>query len=286
MQERFGRSRYGGTMRTHESRRYLFSGLLVCGQCGSHIVIVSGWGKRGYAKYGCPSHRYRGVCHNRLTIRQDRLEAQLLGGLEERILTPKMLDYALRRFDEALQRRLHGMQDQSAEISALEEERAKLQTQIQRLVDAIAEAGHSQSLLIKLTSTEAKLAKVNERIEAHRTLPQTPTTEEVRSFVLTNVMGLRSLLRGDISRARAALLKHFKPLVLTPQDTPAGPLYAVTGGVDVPLSKERVIPVVARDGIEPPTPAFSGQRSAALILLSHLVFTLKTTLIPARLLEQ
>jgi site-specific DNA recombinase len=258
VQGRFGRSRFGGTMRTSESRRYLFSGLLICGRCGSHIVIVSGWGKRGYAKYGCPSHRYRGVCGNRLTIRQDRLEAQLLGALEERILTPQMLDYALRRFDEALQRRLHDMRDQNMEVSALEEERAKLQIQVQHLVDAIAEAGHSASLLAKLTTTEVKVAKVNERIEAHKTLPQTPTTEEVRSFVLTNVMGLRGLLRGDVSRARAALLKHFKPLVLTPQDTPAGPLYAVTGGVDLPLLKERVIPVVARDGIEPPTPAFSG----------------------------
>jgi hypothetical protein len=48
----------------------------------------------------------------------------------------------------------------------------------------------------------------------------------------------------------------------------------------------KLLKMVARDGIEPPTPAFSGQRSAALILLTHLAFTLTTTLIPARLLEQ
>ena len=57
------------------------------------------------------------------------------------------------------------------------------------------------------------------------------------------------------------MAKHVRPLVLTPEDTPTGPLFAVTGGVHVPLSNECVMPVVARDGIEPPTPAFSGLRS-------------------------
>ena len=43
-----------------------------------NTVIVSGNGRRGYVKYGCPSHRYRGVCANSVMIRQDRLEDQLL----------------------------------------------------------------------------------------------------------------------------------------------------------------------------------------------------------------
>ena len=57
---RSGAKRSGGLNRTEKSRSYLFSGLLVCGSCGSRIVIISGQGKRGYVRYGCPSHRYRG----------------------------------------------------------------------------------------------------------------------------------------------------------------------------------------------------------------------------------
>ena len=75
------------------SSKYLFSGLLVCGECGSKLVIVSGNGKRGYQKYGCPSHRYRGICSNGLMIRQDRLEEQLLAYLEKNILTEEMARY-------------------------------------------------------------------------------------------------------------------------------------------------------------------------------------------------
>jgi len=67
-------------------------------------VIISGQGKRGYVRYGCPSHRYRGVCGNALTIRQDRLERQLLAALEQRLANPEMIEYTLTRFHEELEK--------------------------------------------------------------------------------------------------------------------------------------------------------------------------------------
>ena len=61
----------GGMNRTTQSCTYLFSGLLTCSHCNARLVIIGG-GKRGYIKYGCPSHRYKGsLCRNRLTIRRD-----------------------------------------------------------------------------------------------------------------------------------------------------------------------------------------------------------------------
>ncbi len=86
-----------------------------CGVCGSNMVIVSGNGRRGYVKYGCPSHRYRGVCANSVMIRQNRLEDQLLAGLTDRVLRPEMLEYTLQRFSEELQRRLRQIQEESSE---------------------------------------------------------------------------------------------------------------------------------------------------------------------------
>ena len=104
--ERFGNRQYGGMNRTEQSRRYLFSGILVCGVCNSRMVIGSGRGKRGYVKYACPSHRYRGVCSNKLTIRQDRIEEQLLAALEDRLLKPEMLDYVIQLVNIELRHRL------------------------------------------------------------------------------------------------------------------------------------------------------------------------------------
>lgn len=51
------------------------------------------------------AYRYRGVCSNALTIRQDRLESQLLAALEQRILNSRLIDYTLQRFHEGLQKR-------------------------------------------------------------------------------------------------------------------------------------------------------------------------------------
>ncbi len=55
MRDRFGSSGRSG-IRSAAWSKYLFSGLLVCGECGAHITIVAGNGKRAYPKYGCPNH--------------------------------------------------------------------------------------------------------------------------------------------------------------------------------------------------------------------------------------
>jgi site-specific DNA recombinase len=260
--ERIGSARYGGLNRTEHSRQYLFSGLLVCGDCGSRMVIVSGRGRRGYVKYGCPSHRYRGVCDNRLTIRQDRLEEQLLGEIEARILTPEMIRYTLDRFQEELQKRLTEIRKQASEsthIAVLHKRREDFQAQAERLADAIAAAGYSPTLLSRLATAETELARVHKEIEVHKPLDITAGIEEIKSFVTKNVMQLRCLLRDDAPAAKTALMRHIKQLVLTPEGRSSGPVFRVSGGIDV-LSPD-VMPVVARDGIEPPTPAFSGLRS-------------------------
>ena len=81
---------------------------------------------------------------------------------------------------------------------------------------------------------------------------------EIRDFVYSNVLQLKNLLRGDVARAKVSLARHLGRLVLTPTQTPEGPVYEVSGGFDLLAGNNDVMPVVARDGIEPPTPAFSG----------------------------
>ena len=64
--------------------------------------------------------------------------------------------------------------------------------------------------------------------------------------------------------AKEALAKHIGKLVLTPVQRDGRPVYKVSGNVSVqPDSEKCRMLVVARDGIEPPTPAFSGLRSTS-----------------------
>ena len=193
---KLGGKRQGGMCRTENSRQYLFSGLLVCGVCGSRLVIVSGRGKRGYVKYGCPSHRYRGTCPNKLTIRQDRLEDQMLAALEERIFKPEMIEYLIRRFESQLQERLRDLRrrERTGGLEKLQEEQRELEDKISRIVAAIAAAGHSDMLLTELKKLESERANVKERLAAHRWTPTTPKSADVRKFVAGRILGLRQNL--------------------------------------------------------------------------------------------
>ncbi len=85
---------------------------------------------------------------------------------------------------------------------------------------------------------------------------------DLRKFVAEKALDLQGVLRADITAARQALAKHIKrKLVLTPKETLDGPVLEVSGDMDLFGGDERVMQLVARDGIEPPTPAFSGLRS-------------------------
>ena len=184
---RFGAKRLGGLNRTERSRPCLFSGLLVCGSCGSRIVIISGQGKRGYVRYGCPSHRYRGVCSNALAIRQDRLESQLLAALEQRILNSRLIDYTLQRFHEELQKRLAEIQRQATGLDDLRRDRQQLQAKADRLADAIAETGHSLVILAKLASIEAQIADMDRRMDLYKPRDLSAPVGEVCGFVYENM---------------------------------------------------------------------------------------------------
>ncbi len=216
----------------------------------SKIVIISGQGKRGYVRYGCPSHRYRGVCRNELTIRQDRLEQQLLAALEARILNSQVIEYTLQRFQEELQKRLAEIQRHSTGLDEFRRHRSELQLKAERLTTAIADTGHSPALLSKLAEIESQIAQVNHREEAARPVNLSAAVGEVREFVYSQVMQLRELFQQDATGSKAALARHIGQLVLTPKTNPTGPIYQVSGGFDLLSGNNDVMPVVARDGIE------------------------------------
>lgn len=65
--------------------KYLFSGLLKCGECGSNYILV------GKKYYGCGRNKDRGAhaCSNGLTVRKDIVESVLLKGIKEELLSPE-----------------------------------------------------------------------------------------------------------------------------------------------------------------------------------------------------
>ncbi len=236
--KRFGARTVGGFGRMGKGPRYLFSGFIYCGLCGAKMIVVSGNGRRGYVKYGCPSHRYRGVCENSTMIRRDRLEEQLLMGLEKRVLQPEMIDYAFERFQAEVQRRLKEIRDAANNaatgVVALHRKRQELKGRAANIAEAIAAIGHSPSLLAQLAVIESEIAKLDDQMcSLNRPEELAASVEDMREFFRQNALELRSLLRGDVDTARQALAKHVEKLVLTPKETPDGPVFEVSGDVAV-----------------------------------------------------
>ena len=124
------------------------------------------------------------------------------------------------------------------------------------------------------TMKQEQLAITNRELEILQLIAEGLSNREIaeRLFVSENTVKthssrlfdkLGSLLRTVVDKARIELAQHISELVLTPKQTEAGPVYEVTGDWKLLPEKKCVIWLVARDGIEPPTPAFSGPRSTS-----------------------
>jgi site-specific DNA recombinase len=199
-------------------------------------------------------------------IRQDRLEEQLINGLTHKVLRKDMIEYLFGRFVEELQKRLDSLRQASTgaagELNALQAQRGELKVKARNLAEAIAAMGHSPTLLAQLASVESEIEGLDKRLTAaHNPQQFTVSIQELRQFVTRKAFDLTAVLRSDAATARRALAHHVQKLVLTPKETPDGQVLAVSGDVDLFGGDDRVMLMVARDGIEPPTPAFSGLRS-------------------------
>ena len=80
------------------SAQYLLSDFLKCGICEAKMVVVSGRGQSGRARYGCPMKHARGICANNMHLRQGTLEREIIGGLLGRVLREDVSAYAFPEF--------------------------------------------------------------------------------------------------------------------------------------------------------------------------------------------
>ena len=184
-------------------------------------------------------------------IGRDRLEEQLLKGLQ-----------LLKGFQRELNARLKAIQDEALKaagsISELQSKRATLASKAANLAEAIANLGYSPSLGNQLTQIERDInAADHTPASANQPLDLAYSLEAVREFASAKLLNPRALVHADITATRTALAKHIAQIVLTPKQSPEGPVYEVSGDVDLFGGEQDVMLMVARDGIEPPTRGFS-----------------------------
>jgi site-specific DNA recombinase len=222
----YGKQKRDGLLNRTASSKYLLSGIVKCAVCGGNLVITSGRSLRGHRRYGCSQHHYRGACSNGLQIRKDWLEEKLLAGLQDAVLKPEAIEYAVQEFSRQL-KEATGTLSHEADRATLR--KSQLETELNRLVDAIAGGGHSVFLMEAIQEKEQEIRVLDERVNAAcESLPSVQPADIV-SFVTGKLSRLSSLLNGGVPQARAELLRHVTEIRLIPQETNNGSDYVAVG---------------------------------------------------------
>lgn len=189
--------------RTGRGPKYLLSGLMRCGQCGSAYVIASA------TSYACASYINGGssACTNSARFRRDAAERVILEGVRRELASPAVADEVLRRVRARLRELSRPRPASTARI-------AELERQIANLLDAVAAGGlrGSTSLAERLRAAEAELASLKAMpapAAAERLLP------DLAARFARQLERLPQVLSGDVVRARTALAQHLGPLTVT-----------------------------------------------------------------------
>jgi hypothetical protein len=121
-------------------------------------------------KYGCHSHKHTGVCRNRLMIRQDRLEEQLLDTIERRILNPSTLDHLIVRCQDELRHRLTEMDRQGSikTLAALKHDLGDRERRLANVITAIETAGDVSLLANRLREPNSEVESIRKAIDTYR----------------------------------------------------------------------------------------------------------------------
>jgi site-specific DNA recombinase len=137
-------------VRTVNHRRrpkYLFSGLTKCSCCGGGYSAISA------TLIGCSTARNKGTCDNRVNIRRDELESRVLNALRTRLVDPELFAHFCEVFTQEMNRlRMEGR----VGIASAEAEIAKIDRELETLLNLILKGGAADALNAKMVSLEKR----------------------------------------------------------------------------------------------------------------------------------
>ena len=192
--------------------RYLLSGLLQCGCCGSGYIMISD------SRYGCAAARNSGTCTNRKTIRRVDVEARVLAGLRDNLLHPDLIREFIAEFQrEAQEQRLSCI---SARAEA-ERDLGKVAKEIDNIITAIAQGMFHASMKARMDTLEADKARLTAQL-ADLPEPEPVTLHPGLADTYASIIAdLATALNADETREEAAdiLRGLIEKIVLTPDAT-------------------------------------------------------------------
>lgn len=141
---------------------YLTAGLLRCGTCGGHmIVVMKAVGKYPGRRVACAVASQNGTCEHRKTYDLDTLQSVVIDNMQEKLVGPEMVQEAKREFH----RRWAELQKTRGGAAAIRKQLNRAQVQIDRIVSAIRDSDIPiQELTAQLRPLEAERSGLAERL--------------------------------------------------------------------------------------------------------------------------
>ncbi len=205
-----GRDEDGNALNRAHRRRFLFSGLLVCGLCGGGYTIVA------HDRYGCASHKSKGTCGNTRTILRPEIEERVLAGLKERLLAPDLF----REFAREVQRELEARtRDADRERVRLERELAAVDRKIEAMLKAIEDGFYNPSMKQRMTALESEKLVLQSRLDQLGAAPPIRLHPNLSAVYTEKVARLADALNAPETKAEAGeiIRSLIERIVLTPE---------------------------------------------------------------------
>jgi len=138
--------------------RYLFSGVLGCGECEGAYTIIDN------KRYGCANHRNRGTCVNTVRVSRRLIERRILDGVKDWLLTPQLFRVFATEYIALVNRRAHDAEE--TERTA-RHELAAVNAKIEAVLEAIEDGIRTPS-----TKRRLELEARREQLEANFQKPE------------------------------------------------------------------------------------------------------------------
>jgi DNA invertase Pin-like site-specific DNA recombinase len=150
-------TREGRAKRLHLANRpvSLLSGLLTCGCCGGKFGIITP------NRYGCLNHHRRGTCDNNRTITRDKIEARVLTGLKDRLVSSETVAEAVHAYAQEMNRINH---DRRAQAEADRRGLQKIERAIAGIMEAIEDGMYRPAMKARMEDLERQKADITERL--------------------------------------------------------------------------------------------------------------------------
>ena len=272
-QGHFTGRRSGGTY-----SKYLLSGLLKCGICGTPMTVHGGYRSESgkvYRSYACPARIKRGksACSNDLNIGKDKIEGAVIGEIKKKLLGEKNIRFYVAQFKKAFDA---GRADVAVRnrVSSARSELREVEKGIKNLLDYLKTHG-SQAVTQELAQAEARKRELEAEL-AQLDTSGSPLPVPPEVAIRHGLDRLGEALAGDHAQARELLRALVGELTMTPgtmkspaaegeatgtgtqKDESRTPCYQVSGSVFlqaflVPLEGPVGLSVVAGAGFEPAT---------------------------------